>query len=258
MPGNHDLPLVREYVRAPGRDLHVDSEVPLTASRALTRVASWLAPARVTVHYPGVWLADGVYATHGHYLDRHLMPESAIGIWRGLFGRLPRDGARPIDYERTRRPSLVRTAGRLPRPAATLLEQVAEVVRAATMPRVRRGLVSRRFAPLIALLLGLQMRRASIPALIHVVTQLGIDAEVVVFGHVHRLGPLPGEDLGVWHGPNGRPRVLNSGAWVYERVLVDRVTPPHPYWPGGAVLLEPGAPPRAVGLLDGLSVAQLQ
>ena len=52
------------------------------------------------VSYPGVWLDDGVWATHGHYLDRHLMPESSVGILRGLFGRQPPDGARPIDYER--------------------------------------------------------------------------------------------------------------------------------------------------------------
>jgi hypothetical protein len=39
---------------------------------------------------------------------------------------------------------------------------------------------------------------------------------------------------------------------VYEPLLVHRARPPHPYWPGGAVLLEPGADPRAIGLLDDL------
>ena len=41
------------------------------------------------VRYPGVWLSEGVWATHGHYLDRHLLPEAAFGIARGLLGRLP-------------------------------------------------------------------------------------------------------------------------------------------------------------------------
>ena len=77
--------------------------MPLDASRLLARLASWLAPARVRVHYPGVWLTERVWASHGHYLDRHLMPESAYGIARGLLGRLPRDGATPDDYERRRR-----------------------------------------------------------------------------------------------------------------------------------------------------------
>src|SRR2546421_5347040 len=52
--------------------------------------------------YPGVWLSDRLWATHGHYLDRHLLPESAFGMGRGLLGRLPRDEAAPIDYERVR------------------------------------------------------------------------------------------------------------------------------------------------------------
>jgi hypothetical protein len=38
---------------------------------------------------------------------------------------------------------------------------------------------------------------------------------------------------------------------------VDRASPPHPYWPGGAVLLESGRAPRALGLLDELGPAEL-
>ena len=36
--------------------------------------------------------------------------------------------------------------------------------------------------------------------------------------------------------------MLNAGAWLYEPLLVDRASAPHPYWPGGAVLLEDGEP----------------
>ncbi len=53
---------------------------PGDASRALDRLLSWLAPARTRVSYPGVWLGERVWATHGHYLDHHLIPESAFGI----------------------------------------------------------------------------------------------------------------------------------------------------------------------------------
>jgi hypothetical protein len=249
---------VRRWVRAQGRALPVAAAVPLDASPALARVASWFAPARVRVSYPGVWLSERVWATHGHYLDRHLFPESAFGIARGLLGRLPRDGGVPSDYERARRPSLTRTSRWLPRPGATLLNDLSELIRASTMPAVQRGLLHRRFAPINSRLLSQQMRHASIPALARIVHRLGIDADWVIFGHVHRTGPLAGEDASAWEGPAGRPRVLNTGSWLYEPLLVNRVRPPHPYWPGGAVLLEPGRDPRAIGLLDELSAGLLR
>ena len=53
------------------------------------------------------------------------------------------------------------------------------------------------------------------------------------------------------------PRLINTGAWLYEPVLVDRATAPHPYWPGGTVLLEDGQPPRSMGLLDDVAAEQL-
>ncbi len=261
VPGNHDLQLARSWVLAKGTALAPDSAVDLDASPALARVASWLRPARVRAHYPGVWLSDRVWATHGHYLDRHLLPESAFGIARGLLGRLPRRGAVPLDYELAGGPSLTRLESMLsrtlPRPLAALVEDMAELVRAATMPRVPRILFHRRLAPVTALLLGVQMRRASIPAMARVVHRLGVDAEFVLFGHVHRLGPLTGDRLLQWQGPGGQPRLLNTGSWVYEPLLLHHSRPPHPYWPGGAVILEDGQEPRAVGLLEGLDVRAL-
>ncbi len=247
VPGNHDAPLVRSWVRAQGSALGGSSPVPRDASPALGQLVEWLEPARVQIRYPGAWLSERVWATHGHYLDRHLLPESAYGI----LGRTPSERARPIDYELARRPSMSRVSGRLPRPLAALLDDVAELARAATMPRlIRRHLLRVRFAPVTAALLGVQVRRASIPALLRVVERLGIDAEWVIFGHVHRLGPLPEDDPAAWRGSGGRPRVANTGSWLHEPLLVHRAKPSHPYWPGGAVLLEDGGDPRAVNLLD--------
>jgi hypothetical protein len=252
VPGNHDRRLVNSWVRAQGRALGPATSVPLDATPALAHVCSWLAPARVRVHYPGVWLSDAVWATHGHYLDRHLLPESAFGIARGLLRRLPRETAAPIDYELARRPTLARLSKWLPRPAAAALDDAAELLRASTMPRVPRRLLHRRLAPLTSTLLGAQMSRASIPALARVAHRLGIAAHWVLFGHVHRLGPLAGDSPFQWQGPGGRPRVANTGSWVYEPLLLHRAAPSHPYWPGGAVLLESGRDPQAIGLLDEL------
>ncbi len=257
VPGNHDLRLVRDWARARGPRLTAADVVPLEASAGLAELAAWLAPAVVTVSYPGAWLTDTVWATHGHYLDRHLLPESAFGFARGLLGRMPRTNAIPADYERARRPSLTRTARWLPRPVAALLDDLAELVRASTMPRAPRLLLHRRLAPLTSALLGAQMSRASIPALARVVHRLGVDADWVLFGHVHRLGPLPADRSGQWKGPGGRPRIANTGSWVYEPLLVSHAVPPHPYWPGGAILLDDNSGPRAIGLLDELDPSAL-
>ena len=261
VPGNHDAELIRPWVRARGEALDVEEAVPPGVTAALASVTSWLAPARVRVRYPGIWLRERLWATHGHYLDRHLLPKSAYGVGRGLLGRLPADAAGPSDYERAGSPLLraleALLVRRLPRPAAALFDDLTEVLRAATMPASPTRLLSRRVAPLTARALGTQMRRASIPALARVVYRLGVDADWVVFGHVHRCGPLAGDDLEEWRGPLGRPRVLNTGSWVYEPLLVHRASPPHPYWPGGAVLVDDGREPRPLGLLDHVDTALL-
>jgi UDP-2,3-diacylglucosamine pyrophosphatase LpxH len=261
VPGNHDAAFVRPWLRDHEMPRTVDDRVPPDATPMLAALTSWLTPARVRVRYPGVWLSARVWATHGHYLDRHLLPESAFGLARGLLGRLPRDGATPLDYEEAGGPSVTRLEALatrwLPRPLAALADDVAELMRAVTMPGAPHRLLHRRWAPLTALALGIQMRRASMPALGRVVHRLGVDAEWVVFGHVHRCGPLDGDAPQRWCGPGGWPRIVNTGSWVYEPLLVHRATPPHPYWPGGAVVLDDDGDPRAVGLLNGLSAAAL-
>ena len=190
----------------------------------------------------GAWLSDRVWATHGHYIGRRVRADG------------PR--ARPIDFEGVSRnwtlhrieAGIMRT---LPTPAATVTEDLAELARAFTMPLPRR-LLHRRMSPMTSALLALQVRRASIPTLADVAARLGVDADWILFGHVHRLGPLAGDRPADWQGPGAGPSIANTGSWVYEPLLVHHVTPPHPYWPGGSVLLEDNAPPVARGLLDDL------
>ena len=247
VPGNHDVALIAPWVRARGAELDVDTSLPVDATPALAAVTRWLAPATVRVHYPGVWLSERVWATHGHYIGRRVRAEG------------PR--ITPLDYERASAGwTLPRIeAGimrKLPGPAATLTEDMAELARALTMPLPRR-LLHRRMSPITSALLAVQVRRASIPTLAAVAARLGVDADWILFGHVHRLGPLAGDRPFEWQGPGEGPHIANTGSWVYEPLLVHHAAAPHPYWPGGSVLLETGHSPVARGLLDDLGADAL-
>ena len=74
VPGNHDHHLVEPWLE---RRL-LDGAEPLGLEQrtapdgALATLARRMGEATVEIAYPGLWLTDGVYATHGHYLDRHL------------------------------------------------------------------------------------------------------------------------------------------------------------------------------------------
>ena len=260
VPGNHDAPLARRWALAQGPGLPASAEVAPMASPALQRVIDWLRPARTRVAYPGVWLGDGIWATHGHYLDRHLFPESAVGLLRlGSAGR-GRRPVEPFDYERRRRRP--RPGGTLPerlatRPVGTVLNAVAGLLRGALLPQVLQLLKQTGTAQMATGLLDVQMRYAGVAAMARVVERLGIEADVVLFGHVHRRGPIDGER---WPAETGT-RFINTGSWLYEPLLVDGATPPHGYWPGGAVLLDTTSPARAplsVGLLDDVGAERLR
>lgn len=87
LPGNHDHALIADWARRQGTGLQREALVPADASQALSQVVQALgaAGAPVEVRYPGVWLGDGTWATHGHY--------------SGSLGRRYL-GATPYDYER--------------------------------------------------------------------------------------------------------------------------------------------------------------
>ena len=81
-----------------------------------------------------------------------------------------------------------------------------------------------------------------------VLARLGVDAPHVLFGHTHRSGPWPADDAGEWRTPSGT-RLLNTGSWVYQRHFLSERPNDSPYWPGTAVVLDDGEPPRLVRLL---------
>ena len=262
--GNHDHALVRPWLRTQrlrSSSLGLASRVPLRSSSALAAITEALKPARVKVRYPGVWLDDRVWATHGHYLDRHLMPVSSTGF---LLGRVPEGRATADDYERAAGPSAAAMQGML---AASLPKALGEPLdRAAGMAR-RAGITmlplaaalfgSGTLAPFSASALGYQFRRAGLPAMAEVATRLRVRADHVIFGHLHRTGPRFGDYLPEWTPREGH-MLVNCGCWVYEPLLLTGAQPPHPYWPGGAVLVEgDGTRPKAIGLLDGVDEREL-
>jgi UDP-2,3-diacylglucosamine pyrophosphatase LpxH len=237
VPGNHDHALVRDWARAAGTGLARENRVPVDSSEPLKQVVSWFESTRIEVHYPGVWLGDGVWATHGHYLNHYLRPVSSYGL---------------------RPPAAVTPA--------TPAESEYVVEDPASEPHLRDGMLPDRWldrhwparlAPLSSSLLDRQMQRHALPAMLAVVEALEVDSEWVIFGHVHRRGPRQRDDPARWSGEHGRPRLLNTGSWRYEPVVVRRLDGGAPYWPGGAVSIGDDGVPRSVGLLDELSEKQL-
>jgi UDP-2,3-diacylglucosamine pyrophosphatase LpxH len=241
VPGNHDHALIREWSRAQGQALEREAVVPHDASPLLTQVVKWLGGERVQVRYPGIWLSDQVWATHGHYLNHYLRPISSFGLLHPRHRQAPADPRLPAQYEYT--------AG------------------SPAKPHMRDGLPPQRWvdrlvptvlAPLTARILSRQVQHHSLPALAHTVHALGIRAPWVIFGHVHHLGPLPGVRTAPWAGLSDGQRLLNTGCWRFEPVIGHHVHTPNPYWPGGAVEIGDDGIPRAIALLDDLTEADFR
>jgi hypothetical protein len=87
-----------------------------------------------------------------------------------------------------------------------------------------------------------------------VVSELGVAARHVIFGHTHRAGPLPGDTDG-WSLPGGT-RLTNAGSWLYEEVFVGGDGPANPYWPGRVAWLGDDGPPELRDVLGDLDPAE--
>lgn len=247
VPGNHDHALIEPWVDAQlasGAEIDPCTRVPLHTSTDLEVLAECARPARLEVHYPAVDLGDGVWAHHGHYLDRHLLRTP-----------LPSLGDSVAGYERSLGVTVSRVtasvAASLPPAVGSLIDELSGVVaRGAVLsrPLVARMPGASALAPLSSGLLGYQFRRSGLPAIGQVAEDLGVPADgQLLFGHVHRLGPQAEDPREEWV-QLGR-QLHNTGCWVYEPLLLAATEPPHPYWPGGALWVE-GAVVRPVNLLE--------
>src|SRR5205807_7851918 len=84
-----------------------------------------------------------------------------------------------------------------------------------------------------------KVRTGGLAAIEAVAASLRIDAAHVVFGHVHRAGPLPGE---TWRTATGTA-LHNPGGWLSSKFVRDARSP---YRPGRCLELVDGAAPRLV------------
>jgi hypothetical protein len=270
VPGNHDYQLLRSWLErgasaAPPQALELDSAVDVQHGDTLATLAKWFEPADVRAHYPGVWLRPDVYATHGHYADLHLTTPTLERIAAGAMGRivaLPDGGPRAIDdYEAALAPiyawidAVAQRVG--PRVGGTLhgssvrgwqalrgrgLKQRAA---AAGFPALVFALNRAGIGPLKADLSSAALRRGALFGVAQVAMRLQIAAPYLIFGHTHRAGPLPGDDLAEWKTAAGGA-LINSGCWVHEPAFGDG----GPYRVGFAVTVDDSGPPRLVNLLD--------
>ncbi len=274
--GNHDHALVAPWLEGLRQPLGLERRVkPGTASPIARAVATWLGRERTEVVYPGVWLRDDVYAMHGHYADPHgtvpTFERLAAGGMVRLVGRLP-DPALAEDYERILAPmyawihaSAQRAGeGRLGAGAGGAGKAYALLngdghrplrMRAllAVFPLGIRGLNLLGIGPLSSDITGDGLRRSALLGTGEAVRRLGVEAEHVIFGHCHRVGPLAVDDMLEWRSAAGS-WLYNSGCWVHEPMFTGAAGAGNPYWPGGAVLLEGDDPPRVLRLLDGVSL----
>jgi hypothetical protein len=100
-----------------------------------------------------------------------------------------------------------------------------------------------------------EIRQAGLRAMRDLVGRLAIDADHVIFGHIHRRGPL-GAEPG-WELANGT-RLLNTGSWVYAPALLGPTAEGSAFWPGTVVVLDDDRPPELRHLLDGMSHDELR
>jgi hypothetical protein len=276
VPGNHDHrfaePLLDGLSLAGGPALGLEHrQDPAAGSSA--EIDAWLGPARLQLAYPGLWLRDDVYATHGHYMDAHLKVPRAECIAAAASirasGPLPSPAA-PADYERVLRPIYsfgfaTAQARRLPmargsrHPSETAWELLAGNEngggrrRQLTVAAVRAGfplgvravnrLLRSDFEPDIspAAIFG-----GGVSAATEMAKRLGVDGVHVITGHTHRGGPTAGE--AEWPLAGGG-RLHNSGSWVFTSAFHQPGAPPSPYWPGTVTWVKDSGPPRRVQLL---------
>jgi hypothetical protein len=283
VPGNHDHMLIEPWLERRRRDgapppLGLAEVVGWATHDPVATLAEAAAPARLTLAYPGLWLRDDVYATHGHYLDRHTTVPTFERIGAGIMGRVvgavPREGARPDHYEAALAPiyawsyALAQHADEDSTGTASASVRVWRTLAGDGHRPLRRRALAALFplgivainragiGPVRADVSGAALARAGVRAMAEAVDRLGIEAAHVIFGHTHRAGPRDGDDPADWATASGA-RLHNAGCWVYERHFLGATPYESPYWPGVALRVDDSGPPELLHLLGDRGHAEL-
>jgi UDP-2,3-diacylglucosamine pyrophosphatase LpxH len=249
--GNHDYQLASPWLvrrrQRTARPLCLEERWMPASAEPLGRLARRMGSAEVVLAYPGTWLRPDVYATHGHYLDCHNDALTFECLARRLVEvatREPRDGYRvPDDYEAVLQP------------VYRAIYRVAQSSRARAAARSAKALI--RWWETQAGYRG-PRRRPGLRAMAQVVDSLRIEAGYVVFGHLHRAGPID-SDPAAWTTPRG-VKLVNSGSWVYEPAYLGAGpgAAASEHCPGTYVLVGPDGDPRVERLLQGLRIDELR
>jgi hypothetical protein len=273
VPGNHDHRLAEPLLEAVamrdgGASLGLEQRHGAEGEPARA-IAAWLGEAELSIAYPGVWLRDDVYATHGHFMDCHMsLPRieciAAATVMRA-FGAVP-ERATAADYERVLRPvygfsfGLAQSglARRATRPSEGAWRKISgrdrargAVRRAALRAAVGGGIPATVWTLNRLLRAGFDpdlsapaITRSGIDAATELARRLDLDAAHVITGHTHRAGPEAGE---LEWALAGGGRLHNTGSWIFASAFHHPGTPPGPYWPGTVTWLEDEGPPRRGG-----------
>ena len=281
VPGNHDHQLADPLIEAhrldpDGGSLRPDSSMPAPTGGAVGELARWLGEPELHIAYPGVWLRDGVYATHGHYMDLHgtvpMLERLGAAVSERLVGGLPRGARTPDDYEKALEPlySLAFSLAQASGPARRLAASGTSVrtyqrlsagdgrrglsalaLGGVLLPGVVFALNRAGLGPLSADLSGPSLRRSALRGIATALELLGIEPRYAIFGHTHRSGPWPEDDAAEWTLTGGG-QLINAGSWFYEPAFIGTGPGLSPYWPGTCVVVEDEGTPRLERLLADL------
>ena len=276
VPGNHDHALAEPWLarlRLDGQGLPAEAEWPVgPGDGAAGRIAEFMPDVELTLAYPGLRLRPDVYATHGHYLDLHLTVPRLESIAASGMGRLTglgKNARSAADYETILGPLYSFYYGLAQGTSASLLARGGSLSRSVwrranrdgppsvsgfllgriTIPGAVGALNALGLGPFRVTLTGEELRRSGLLAMGRVAEALAPGTPHVIFGHTHRPGPLPGDDLAEWTSLSGT-RLWNSGSWLHEGAFV-RTGRDSPYWPGTVLTLVDDEPPRIENALPG-------
>jgi hypothetical protein len=289
VPGNHDHRLLGGWLdSARDGEREIGAEEPIENPHScLGRVGEWLGPARLTISYPGIWVRDDVYATHGHYLDSHVTLPT---IERLSVATVDRIGGRPTgvregprDYEQVHAPVYdllfnlaqgVRRHNDAGRPPSMRIWELlggasgrartwqGRVLGSAVIPAALQGLKRGGVGSFGRDFSLAEIGRSGVEAMHAVVERLGVGdrAAHVIFGHIHRRGPLRGEDGRRASDPEWERREVllhNTGSWVYVPAMLGTTISESPFWPGRMIVVGPEGEPEPRELLADADHAEL-